>query len=632
MKKVIKKIGILVLVSSLNLCAVAPYISLRSQSVDSARELVGWTDKVNLFDMENMYITGAITLEGTRSFNSDTISHCLFGTFDCNDCIGTCGDFCPSITVSGSRVPDRGANDWLADYFGLSTTFESKMYFKPHISNFIADFNVYISLDELRPGFYFRAHAPIVTTRWDLNFTEKIIDNGLVQQGYDEGYFAPEPVAVNNLLASAEEFFSDQDFPTLSSTVAFEPLRFSRFERTRQSKSSLAELQMVLGYNFFQCDNYHFGLNFRVYAPTGNRPEAEFLFEPIVGNGKHWEVGAGLSTHYTFWQCEEYDSSFGIYCDANFTHVCSAHQIRSFDLIGKPNSRYMLAESMGTLVQNLFAHPGEGVIANSTAPTEQFKNVFTPVANLTTLPVKVSAPVQIDLSVLLNYYLCGLSIDLGYNFWSISCEKIEPQCGCVNRLQTNLWALKGDSQVYGFPTDNVNQAIALSATQTGAANNGGGATIHNGTNNFVGPNPDDGGIGGIRPTRNPGVDNPAFAQTTADASGDAINDRTVGGLQTETSLDPVLFGFEDVDFAGARTKGLSNKIFAHISYTWTECDDLMPYIGIGGKAEFGPRSKDGNCALASGSCTPCTTSSCPSCQRCNISEWGIWIKGGIFYY
>ena len=36
--------------------ALNPYISIRSQSVDAARDLVGWTDKINLFDMENLYV------------------------------------------------------------------------------------------------------------------------------------------------------------------------------------------------------------------------------------------------------------------------------------------------------------------------------------------------------------------------------------------------------------------------------------------------------------------------------------------------------------------------------------------------------------------------------------------------
>jgi hypothetical protein len=324
---------------------------------------------------------------------------------------------------------------------------------------------------------------------------------------------------------------------------------FSRFERDRQTKTALAEIQMVLGYNFFQCDNYHFGLNFRVYAPTGNRPNGELLFQPIVGNGKHWEVGGGLTTHYTFWQSECGDRSFGFYCDANFTHLCRAHQRRSFDLKCKPNSRYMLAEEMGSKVIDLFASPNPGVQSNAIAPSQQFKSLFVPVANLTTLKVNVSSSVQADIVALFNYYHNGLSIDVGYNFWARTCEKIKLRCDCINRFQTDSWALKGDSHVIGFDVAQ-NRAIPLSATQTGAANNNGGATINSGTNNFIGPNPDAGGINGIRPTRNPGVDNPAFAQTTADNSGDEIVDRSnATGLQIETSLDPVLFDIKDANVA-----------------------------------------------------------------------------------
>lgn len=635
MNILLKSIVIISLLGISNLPAVTPYISIRSQSVDSARDMVGMTDKVNLYDMENMYITAAVTLEGTRSFNPESIAQCLFGPLNCNDCASGCGDNCPSITVSGSRVPNRRPNDWLADYFGLSTTFQSKLFFKPNVSNFLLDFSLYAGLDEFLTGLYVRVHAPIVTTRWDLNFTEQNIDTGLPQLGYDEGYFAPGPVPVNALLTNAESFFSDQDFPTLNGDVAFEPLLFSKFERTRQSKSSLAEIQMVLGYNFFQAEDYHFGFNLRVYAPTGNRPEGVLLFQPIVGNGKHWEVGGGLSTHYTFWQSEDEESSFGVYLDANFTHMFNAHQTRTFDLKGKPNSRYMLAERMGTKVENLFAHANPGLQANSVAPSAQFKSVFIPVANITTLKVTVSSAVQTDMSLLLNYYNCGLSIDVGYNLWARSCEKIKPRCDCINAFQIDSFALKGDSQVFGFDSQSPATAIALSATQTGAVNNNGGATIHSGTNNFVGPNPDDGGINGLRPTQNPGVDNPAFAQTTADASGAEIVDRSVGGLQIQTSLDPVLLTFADIDIEGAQTKGLSNKIFAHMSYTWNDCDDLLPYLGIGAKAEFGPRKHDSKCFTSNSGCavqaTPVINSGCTSCQRCNLSEWGVWIKGGVFF-
>lgn len=601
--------------------ALNPYISIRSQSVDAARDLVGWTDKINLFDMENLYVTGAITLEGTRSFDSDALTHCLFGLSRRSD-INSDQLF---VDVTGSAVPNRNPTDWLADYFGLPPTFQSRLVFKPRVSNFIIDFAFYVGLDELVSGLYFRAHAPVVVTRWGLGFEEEPLPNSLAPAGYPAGYFTPTAVPVGNLLNQASEFFSDEDFPTLPDGVTFEPLTFARFEQARLHKTALAEIQMALGYNFILCPCYHFGFNFRVYAPTGNRPHGIFAFEPICGNGKHWEVGAGFTSHYTFWESDDEESSFGLYVDGNFTHLCSATQVRTFDLVGKPNSRYMLAERLGTPVQNLFANPDQGTAMGSTVPAAQFKNAFAPVANLTSLKVKVSAAIQADIVALFDYTSCGLSVDIGYNFWGRSCEKIIIKKGQgPTRLESgNVWALKGDARVYGFAASDAvtpppaGNGIPLSATQSTA-------TINAGTNNG---NP-----------QNPGIDNPEFAMFTAVNALDQIvispGDPSGPATQQRTSNDPVFLSNADIDLSGS--KGITHKIFAHLSYTWQECEDIVPYIGIGGKAEFGPRHGEVRCTSGS-ACSlvnvtpiaPCTD--CSSCTNCALSEWGVWIKGGIFW-
>ncbi len=606
--------------------ANVPYISIRSQATDSARDLVGLTDKINLYDMENLYITGYATLEGTRSFDSDALAHCLFGAFtpSLNDADAL------SIGISGSQVPNRSPNDWLADYFGLSTTYQSRLFFKPRVSNLILDFGVYVGLDEWLEGLYLWVHAPLVMTKWDLNFFEEV-NNSLALNGYSAGYFAPSAVTSNNLVEQAANFFSDRDFPTLPDGVTFEPLEFARLEQTRLTKSALAEIQFALGYNFIMCQDYYLGVNFRFYAPTGNSPKGVFAFEPICGNGKHWEVGAGLMGSYTFWRSCDEESSFGLYVIGNFTHQCRATQTRTFDLKGKPNSRYMLAERLGTPVTNLWAAPTQGSITGATVPDAQFKNAYAPVANLTTLRVNVSSGIQADVTADFNYSACGLSVDVGYNFWARSCEKISlrKQAGPTRLESGNVWALKGDARVYGFVATGATTnppapgtPIALSATQSEA-------TITSGTN------------APLNSDLNAGVDNPQYAFFTNNASSldqlvVAPGDPTGPLFQLQTSNDPVFLSNASIDFNGARTSGMSHKIFAHLSYSWCECEDIVPFIGVGGKAEFGPRHGEPACANG----TNCSVnvnsqlvgcSSCKSCQRCNLSEWGVWIKGGIFW-
>lgn len=607
-----------------------PYISIRSQSVDSSRDLVGITDKINLYDMENLYITTAVTLEGTRSFDSDALTHALFGFIEPSE---TASDEL-SVAVTGSQVPNRGATDWLADYFGLSTTYQSRLFFKPRVSNFIVDFAAYVGLDEWLTGLYLWIHAPLVMSRWHLNFREEV-NNDLALQGYPAGYFAPGAIPANDLVAQAQDFFSDLDVPTIATDIPFEPLQFARLEQARLHKTALAEIQVAVGYNFVLTDCYYFGLNFRFYAPTGNRPKGIFAFEPIVGNGKHWEVGGGFMAGYMFWRSEDDESSLGFYAVGNFTHLCRTTQTRTFDLIGKPNSRYMLAERLGTPVMNLFAAPNQDNIANISEPIAQFKTgntpqySYTPVANLTTLPVHVSSPVQADITAMFDYSACGLSVDIGYNFWARTCEKISPRldAGPLRLAPSTdtgslVWALKGDANVYGFQAG-TSTAVALSATQTGNVP-GDGATIHAGTNNGN--------------AQNPGVDNPEFAYFTDTSAADqiVILPGQAGGPTTQqrTSNDPVFLSVDSIDFKRGSSKGMSHKIFAHISYTWTECDDIVPYLGVGGKAEFGPRHNG----------QPCIGSSCPNptlivascggckgCQRANLSEWGVWIKGGLFF-
>src|SRR5262249_27530933 len=149
MKLLKNYIPLLILSSSLH--AVAPFIQPRSQSEDSARELVGWTRYINLYDRECMYGAWAFTLEYERTFRPGNIRRALFGS----DLVP--GDP-PFIKISGSQVGNRDATDWLADYFGLPTDFESKIFFKPVVDNIILDFNFYIGLDEWMDGLYFRIH------------------------------------------------------------------------------------------------------------------------------------------------------------------------------------------------------------------------------------------------------------------------------------------------------------------------------------------------------------------------------------------------------------------------------------------------------------------------------------------
>ena len=662
MKQIFKCISLGLLLGAVGLTNAAD-VRIRSQSVDTARELSGWTNHVNLFDMGCMYGSFAITPEYTQSFNGRQIARSLFGSAINNNAMTTSNNNCnkngASFRVSGSQSPNRLAGDLLADYFGLPLDYQSTVYVKPEIQNFLVDFDFFLGLDDYMCGLWFRVHAPVVYAKWKLRMNEVQAQAGTI--GYPAGYFSPAAVPVSSLNTSFVSYLGGA-VPTLNGGVTFEPLQnamvpngtlnsttsangtCSKSCKKGSHTTQLSDIRMALGRNFWQDEDYHVGLGILLAAPTGNCVNDRLLFQPMVGNGHHWELGFKFTSHYIFWTGCDDDRSWGFYLDMDLTHLFAAKQFRVFDLVARgDNSKYMLAEQLTTTVtDHLEGNPAPapagtfpvGPVGGYFAANYQFNNIFTPVANIAAQNMKVSQDIQIDLTAMFSYEHCGLTWDIGYNFWFTSCEKFK-QCGGQNMLfqNNNSYALKGDASVYAFDPANAYDPVALSASNNNAS-------ICSGSNYPVGTLTP-------FPSLNAGIDSAEYAYgdaVTPFTANNALVNVTAGATvanQTRTSIQPILLANNDIDPVSIRSKGLSNKIFSHISYTWEDCECYIPYLGMGGKAEFA--GKRDLCNIA-----PCTNSSglaavnadsTPSsfeygsnkAFRTNISEWGIWIKGGFSF-
>lgn len=612
--------------------AVTPYFSIRSQGVNAVRDLVGWQTLINNCGMEDWYGATALTVEYAQSFQSHHICECLFGnavhTPGPNSCKSSCSKDC-SITISGSCVEGRRSTDWLADYFGLPTDFQSSVQFKPTIKNVIVDLQSYFGLDQLAEGLYFRIDFPVAYTRWNLNTHEVVQDSGGVND-YTQGYFTASTVSRQRLLNRATDFFSGEAVPDLLTgqpiPVTFQPLKFSKWPvscHSGLSKTGLSQLALVLGYNVLCDGDYTFGINLRTEAPTGNKPEGEFLFEPIVGNGHHWTLGIGFNAHAILWRSDCDDSFFGFYLNANITHLFGTCQTRAFDLcLQGANSRYMLAQKLGSNTQEL---NGGTSLSDS-----QFINVFAPVANLTTSKVNVSASAQGDIALKFAYVTdSGFSFDIGYNFWGRTCEDIDIKKDC-NAVTLTDWALKGDAHVYGFLAG-TGEPIALAATENFA-------TIYTGTNFATSsaiclPRTDPAFPTNTQPyLANINIDNAQLANITPGPI--VVNESTVLPLaQTRTSIDPIVLNVDQINLASTHTT--TQKLFFHVNYTWQdrwEC--VKPFLGVGGSAEFaaGHSCEDDNCSVgcATGCSFNCNNNN-GSCIKCGLSQWSVWMKGGVAY-
>lgn len=225
---------------------------------------------------------------------------------------------------------------------------------------------------------------------------------------------------------------------------------------------------------------------------------------------------------------------------------------------------------------------------------------------------------------MINFSYKGFSWDFGYNFWTRTCEKLSRCGGIPTPFDNNTtWALKGDAQVIGFTATAeagadanrlpANFPVNLSATQDQA-------TLYAGKNLPATGAPDAATFNAGR--TNPTIDDPRLATAGPTvATGSQVNlhiDPDSGAsARINTSINPIFMDILDVNFCPAQSKGISSKVFTHFSYTWQDCcKRWTPYIGLGGEAEFGHNT------------TCCVINDCPSCA---ISQWGVWIKGGISF-
>ncbi|PKN03487.1 hypothetical protein CVU75_01945, partial [Candidatus Dependentiae bacterium HGW-Dependentiae-1] len=488
------------LLHAANNCPVAPYYSIRSQSENNPRLFVGQAQLFNLHDMKNVYGNFAVTTEYTRSMRPGQIAENIFG----ESLYGK-----RMLKIKGSALPRNEQKDLLANYFYLSDYYDGTLCLTPRIQNFLVDLNLYLGLGMIAHGMYWRIHAPLVWTKWSLQAEETIINNGNIT---GSAYFN------QNVTSFFDYACRGKSAPQNIYNGTAYPLGAARICPCSQRKTAVSDIQMDLGWNFASTEDNHIGLYMRGVAPTGTRPEGRFLFEPIVGNGKFWEIGGGIDARWLMWRSDEDNRELGLYFDASITHMLTTKQKRVFDLKKHgPLSRYML----------LYNHQTVGS-ANA--------NV-TPAANVTLTNVNVSVAVQADVMLMFNYTRDNFNWDFGYNFWTRSCEKIN--CCKLESCQV----CDHSNICHGL---NGKTWVPLNAE----------STIH------------------------------------------------TEGTGTATPLTKA-----DLNIEGAQTKGLSNKFFTNIGYTWWNHDDrVIPFLGTGFEVEFGKRPSccknncNNNCCLPN----PCT--------------------------
>lgn len=486
-----------------------------------------------------------------QTFDSKHIARCLFGA--------------PTVPFAGHNALTTAPNDVLyvqAENFGLSPNFLGTITFDPLVQNHNIDFTSrfeFGSVWDNLEGVYCMINATLTNSRWNLRASETLettADIATMPQCLNS---AAEIHALTTIESALEQTQSFGQLPE-------GPAKYSRFLFNQaQTKTALANIDVLLGYDFLKCDGYHFGIFLKTVAPTGNRPNPETVFPPIVGNGHHWEFGGGADGHWDLWTCD--DQCITAYIFGSITHLFDDKQVRTFKLFN-PEKNTACCWSQYSLLKTF---------NNATPPA--YQNQLIRASDFTTRPVNTSFNVQGDATLRFVYTVNGLALGLGYNVFGRSAEDIQLLDNTLTQeIDGQQYGIKGDTGVCArcAPAGNT---ISLNATKATCVSNAGAMESTPVDND---------------PTVTTGCTAGSEAQTWYNTP--AYSSNPAKTLDPETTIY----------FKGV-PRQVTSKVFATVDYQWQRCD-LTPFIGGGVEVEF-PFS--GNCYV----CTP--------------SQWGIWLHGGL---
>lgn len=165
----------------------------------------------------------------------------------------------------------------------------------------------------------------------------------------------------------------------------------------KQSETGVADIDLSLGYNFVHTKKYSAGVAVALTVPTGNEAKGVYLFEPIVGNGKHFGLGGDLHAGATVWSSGERDVRL---CGAlKYRYLFENKAVRTLGLKDRKFGQYHLLGKNGV-------------------------DSLVPAANVTTMSVDVTPGSQLEGAVSVAYNHGNFNFHLGYDMYFREAESL----------------------------------------------------------------------------------------------------------------------------------------------------------------------------------------------------------------
>jgi hypothetical protein len=288
------------------------------------------------------------------------------------------------VVGTGSSV-DINSTNLIHDYGvefstlagGASPTLAGDVKFSPNQEIWGFRFDYFQNFGHPCHGLFFKASMPVVWVRNTVGM--KISDSVSEQIGSAEFSLA-------DFFAGKVNVDSPADFASLQA-----PLAKAKIDGHR-SKFGVADINLALGYKIHQTKKDHVFLSAQIIVPTGSRPSGEYLFQPVIGEGKHFGLGARLDGAVNIWSNKH--ATIRALLDVDYRYLFESTEHRTIGVSGLNLGHYYMAGKLGQVAQPLF-----------------------PAANILTQGIKVKPGSQLDILADFSFKSGGFIIDLGYNFF-----------------------------------------------------------------------------------------------------------------------------------------------------------------------------------------------------------------------
>jgi len=487
-----------------------------------------------------------------NSFKSDDIARALFN--------GTV------INLSGSQVLNRKDSDLLADYFGLAPDFQGSLSMHPEMKTVTFDFFYHLDLSPWCQSLFIEIGAPLVHTHWTLKGCETIINRGMSQ--FPTAYMSPDANAPTapNLESALNGYFTFGDMRT--------PWYSGAFVFGEQDLTRVADVSFALGQDIYRCDNWFLQAALLTIAPAGNKYIPTTNFYPVIGNADRWELG------FTFQGAGDiimpHGNTLRFTGIGTFTHPFDIIQQRMFDFRCRGAlSRYMLTKQE---------------LRSDDQTSATYSNQLLHGVNFATRFVQVACRAQGDLTLQASYLMPCAWIDIGYNFFGRSAEKIHVARPHFNQpsptMLNSIYVLKGTEGAYYRQYNyNVSNTITNEVTPPSPLNSSQQATIYAG-----------GPVCNPQPITQP-TNTIALTWNSNDNNNDIIGETVVTVTSSPTyqapqeSQPPCALTCNDLDFcSGAAPATEIHTLFARVGYHGETCGTLV-HVSLGATGEFGHYGK-----------------------------------------